>query len=197
MAGCVVCRDEVASLQPVADALPLAAPQYDAPRGLRRRVLSEVRAEARKRQAVERRRLPWPRLAGSRPLAGLAAAAVIALAVVGVVKLASGGSSAVRVIPAQVTASAASAELRLAGGQAELIVHRMPPPGTGHVYEVWLKRGDGPPAPTTSLFGVTSAGSGRVSVPDLHGVSEVLVTPEPDGGSAAPTHAPVIVARLT
>lgn len=198
MAGCVVCRDEVASLQPVADALPLAAPQYPVSRGLRRRVLTEVRADARKRQALERRRLAWPRLTVSRPLAGLAAAAVIALAVVGVVELASGGSGAVRVIRAQVTASAARAELRLAGGQAELIVHRMPPAGAGHIYEVWLKRPSGPPAPTTALFGVTATGSGRVSVPgNLHGVSEVLVTPEPDGGSPAPTHAPVIVARLT
>ena len=39
MASCVVCRDEVASLQQVADVLPMSAPQYDVPRGLRKRVM--------------------------------------------------------------------------------------------------------------------------------------------------------------
>jgi hypothetical protein len=31
---------------------------------------------------------------------------------------------------------------------------------------------------------------------DLKGVSEVLVTPEPLGGSSVPTHAPVIIAQI-
>jgi hypothetical protein len=31
----------------------------------------------------------------------------------------------------------------------------------------------------------------------LRGIREVMVTPEPDGGSPAPTHTPVIVARLS
>ncbi|MDQ6810286.1 MAG: hypothetical protein M3Z95_00110, partial [Actinomycetota bacterium] len=63
---------------------------------------------------------------------------------------------------------------------------------------VWLKRSGRPPTPTTALFDVTAAGAAAVDVPgDLHGVGEVLVTPEPRRGSRAPTHAPVIVARLS
>jgi hypothetical protein len=74
----------------------------------------------------------------------------------------------------------------------------MPQPAKGKIYEVWLKRGARGPAPTNALFSVSTAGSAAVRVPgDLHGVSEVLVTPEPPGGSAIPTHAPVIVARLS
>ena len=32
---------------------------------------------------------------------------------------------------------------------------------------------------------------------NLHGVSQVMVTPEPAGGTLVPTHPPVIVAPLT
>ncbi|MBV8711530.1 MAG: hypothetical protein JOY56_07110, partial [Solirubrobacterales bacterium] len=45
--------------------------------------------------------------------------------------------------------------------------------------------------------GVTTGGAGEVGVAgDLHGVSEVLVTAEPLGGSRVPTTAPVITAQL-
>ena len=47
LSGCAICRDEVATLQRVADALPMAAQQYEVPRGLRRRKRRAVRAEPR------------------------------------------------------------------------------------------------------------------------------------------------------
>ena len=54
------------------------------------------------------------------------------------------------------------------------------------------------PSPTMALFSVTAAGDGQVDVPgSLHGVSLVMVTPEPAGGTKVPTHAPVISASLT
>ena len=196
LATCIFCRDEVAALQPVADALPMAAPQYNAPSGLRRRVLAAARAEARPEPTPDRRRttgfrLPRPALAG-------ALAVVVALAVIGVVNLASGGSSGVRVIPARVTALDASAQLRVTDGRAELVVRHFPPPPAGHIYEIWLQRGNGAPSPTKTLFSVTSSGAGNIGLPEnMSGVSAVLVTPEPAGGSLAPTHAPVIVAPLT
>ncbi len=50
-----------------------------------------------------------------------------------------------------------------------------------------------------ALFSVTAHGDGQVDLPgNLHGVSLVMVTPEPaPGGSTAPTHPPVISASLT
>ncbi len=196
MARCVVCRDEVAALQRVADTLPLAAPEYSVPRGLRHRVLAAARAEPIKGETprpplASRIRLPRPALAG-------ALAVVLAVVAIGVVVVTSGGSSAVRVIPARVTASAASAELRVASGRAELIVRHFPPPPAGHIYEVWLQRGHGAPSPTSTLFSVTSGGAGNIGLTgSLNGVRQVLVTPEPAGGSLAPTHSPVIVAQLS
>src|SRR4051812_32075125 len=46
LAGCDVCRREVAELRMVADTLPLAAPQVAPPPELKERIMSAVRAEA-------------------------------------------------------------------------------------------------------------------------------------------------------
>jgi anti-sigma-K factor RskA len=195
LATCAVCRDEVATLQMVADALPLTAPQLPVPRRLRRGVMSGVRKEQKTARAAARRR-SRPVLARGVVAVGsaFAAAATILVAVV----LTSGGPSGARLVQASVAAPTGSAVVRLAAGHAELIVAHMPQPPAGKIYEVWLERDGQRPSPTSALFGVTSAGAGAADVPgSLHGVSEVLVTPEPLGGSLVPTHAPVIVARLS
>jgi anti-sigma-K factor RskA len=199
LAGCVVCRDELSAFQQAVDLLPVAAPQYPLPRGLRRRVLRELRAERRATPPAGRRRAA-PSLFGiplRRPALAVGVLLCAALATVGGLELASSGSSGVRTIQASVTGSPGRAELRLSRGGAELIVTELAPPPPGHVYEVWLTHGQRPPSPTNVLFSVTSTGSGDVGLPrDLRGVSEILVTPEPLGGSRAPTHEPVIAARL-
>jgi anti-sigma-K factor RskA len=193
---CVVCRDEVAAFQQVVDALPMAAPQQRIPPGVRRRVRRRVRNEPKIAVAPDR---PRRRVrAVLRPAVAGALTIAAALAVVGGLELSSGGSGGVRVIRASVIGLPGSAEIRLRSGRAELIVNRLSPPPAGRIYEVWLKRAQRPPSPTNALFSVTTTGAGDVDVPgDLRGVNEVLVTPEPAGGSRVPTHAPVIVARLT
>jgi len=198
LAGCVVCRDEVAALQLVVELLPMAAPQLAVPRALRRRVLAEVRAARREESPGQARRsrlgLRMPRTRGA--LAGAAAIAAAAAIAVGLVAFLPGSGKARSVI-ARVAYPSASAVVRLQSGHAELIVRHMPAAPRGAIYEVWLKRGARPPAATSALFGVTSAGAAAVDVPgNLRGVSEVLVTPERLGGSLRPTRAPVIVARL-
>jgi anti-sigma-K factor RskA len=199
LASCAVCRDEVSAFQAVADALPLAVPVQPVPRSLKRRVMASVRAEPHPSSPASRR--PWRLTAGfaAFPRPALAAGAlVLAIAVViGGLTLSSGGT-ATRVIQASVAWRPGSAMLRVTGGRGELIVQRMPEPPGGKIYEVWLQRSGGAPAPTSALFSVTSNGSGTVDVPgNLHGVSQVLVTPEPVGGSKVPTHVPVVSARLS
>jgi len=197
---CIVCRDELAAFQQVVDVLPMTAPQYSPSRRLRRRVLRTVRDEPRSAAAPARRQarrggLSW----GSFPRPAMALAVLLVLVVVGVggAVLSSTGAGHTRVIQASVVGTAGSAQLRLRDGQAKLIVNHLPLPPAGHIYEVWLKRADAAPAPTSALFSVTSAGAADVDVPgNLSGVSQVLVTPEPAGGSRVPTHAPVIVAQL-
>src|SRR5581483_5042708 len=110
----------------------------------------------------------------------------------------SGSSTSGRLIHAQVTGASGSAQLRLTSGRGELIVRHFSPPPAGHVYEVWLKAPGANPVPASVLFTVGSGGSADVGLPQsLRGISQVMVTPEPRGGSPAPTHSPVIVAQVS
>ena len=199
--SCAVCREEVAALQVVANALPAAAPQLNAPSELKQRLMASVEAEipagAQSDRSQARRRLAPPTLS-LRPALGLAAAAVvIAVVVIALLSGGGGGSPSTRVVQAQVTAPHASASLRVSGGHAELSIADLPQTEPNRVYEVWVKRA-GAPQPTDALFTVTSKGSATVGVPgSVAGVKEILVTSEPEGGSPAPTRTPVIVASLS
>jgi anti-sigma factor RsiW len=128
--------------------------------------------------------------------AAVAAAVLVALGVAGGVLLSNGPSE--RTVQAQVVtpaAPAARASLTVEGDQATLNVRNFPAPPQGRVYQVWLKRPGRNPDPTDALFDVRD-GSATVEVPGgVKGVDQVLVTDEPDGGSRAPTRAPVVIAQ--
>ncbi len=192
VAECAACREEVAAFEQITSALPDAGAHQEVPRDLRRRVMREVRATPRAATVAP------PRIRATRSwrplMAWGGALAVVLVAVIVAVALNSGGSSGTRVI----RASVGSAELRVAGGHADLIVHRLPAPAVGRIYEMWVQRGSAQPVPTGTLFSTTTRGSASVGVPGgVHGVSAVLVTQEPAGGTPAPTTAPVIVARVS
>jgi anti-sigma-K factor RskA len=197
LAGCAVCRDEVAALRSAADALALAAPQVAVPRALKRRVMAAARASTPAPESRPPRRRARVRMsAGRLAFAGAGSLAITAL-IAGAL-LAGGGSSSTRSLRASVALPSASASLRVSGGRGELELRRMPPAPAGRIYEVWLQRGQGAPQPTSVLFNVTSSGAAVVGVPgDLRRVRAVLVTAERLGGSARPTRAPVIVAHLS
>jgi anti-sigma-K factor RskA len=191
--NCVVCRHELTEFEEIVDALPGAVHQLPAPRGLRRRVLAELRTQAHPSQ--ERRRPRASRVL--RPGVATAWVAALAVACAAVLVLVPGASTT-RTIDARVFGSSGTAELRLSRGHAELIVGHMPQPAPGDIYEVWLQRPHGNPAPTSALFGVTAAGNGVVEVPgNLARVRAVMVTQEPAGGTTVPTGPAVIVAPLS
>ncbi|HUB05120.1 MAG TPA: anti-sigma factor [Solirubrobacteraceae bacterium] len=192
---CPDCQKEVAEFEQITGALPDASVRYEVPKDLRRRVLAEVRAtpkaaaKASGAKASVRPARSWrPALAW-----GGAFAAVLIVAVVLVAALGSGGSGTTTI-----QASTGSAELQITSDRGDLIVHRLPQLPAGRIYEMWEQRGSAAPTPTGTLFAVTRSGSAAVGVPgSLSGVSAVLVTQEPAGGTLAPTSAPVIVARVT
>lgn len=191
LAGCAACQKEVAELEQVTGSLADTTARYAVPRDLRRRVLTEVRAtpKAADHASAPTRRWSMPRIAWG---GAVAAAAVVVIAVVLVIALSGGGSSA-----RTIQASTGSAQLQIADGRADLIVHRLPQLPAGRIYEMWVQRGSTTPTPTGTLFAVTSSGTAAVGVPGgVNGVSAVMVTQEPAGGTPAPTTAPVIVARL-
>ncbi len=198
---CVVCRDELISFQQVADVLPMSAPQHRAPKSLRRHVLAEVDREIA-RQGQGRRRSAWrmmPSLTISRPAFALGAVLAAVVVAVGGLELgSSGGGGATQVFHAQVAGNSASAEVRVTGDHAELVVHHLAPPPAGKIYEVWLARAHQRPQPTSVLFSPTSGGEGDVDVPgDVRGVQQVMVTTEPAGGAKVPALPALITARLT
>jgi anti-sigma-K factor RskA len=201
---CAVCQDEVDALRGVVQALPMAAPQYPAPRRLRRRIIRSVHQE----QAASRRtRGPapadgWaPRQWLSRWSAGqwTGALGVATTAVLVVVALlASTARPPTRLIRAQVTSGPGSAELQVTGNRGELIVHHLGVLPRGRVYEVWLKPAHANPVPADVLFLVTRHGDADVALPrSLRGMSLMMVTAERAGGSPVPTGKPVLVAQLT
>ncbi|MGI8711851.1 MAG: anti-sigma factor domain-containing protein [Solirubrobacteraceae bacterium] len=202
---CVVCRDELGAFQQVVDVLPMSAPPYPAPASLRRSLMHAVDNESRLDPAASDRRNERTRPRRRRftlPRPALAFGAALAVAVVAVV-LALGGSSSSssgprpRVIDAQVTGQG-TASLQLSKGHAELVVHRFAAPPAGQIYEVWLQRGTSTTPAKAPLFDPTGQGDANVDLSgDLRGVSHVLVTREPAGGTSKPTHPPVISAELT
>jgi anti-sigma-K factor RskA len=193
---CTICRDEVEQFTVVVGALPTAVPQYRASRGLRRRLMREVRREPLVAPARQARSAGWsPSALGRRGWAAAGAFSTVAVAAV-VAVLTLGSGAATSVFQAQVN-GAGSAQVRVTNGHAELVVRHMTAPGHRRVYEVWLQSGKSAPVPASVLFGVSASGDADVGLPSkLQGVSAVLVTPEPLGGSPAPTHSPVIVAKL-
>jgi len=220
MATCAHCREDVASLRLVADALPLAVPPVAPPPQLRDRLMETVRAEAdvlsaagpaadkpqRQPQPTRRRRFAF---SSGRPLALAGAVGALVLGVA--LGLGIGAATnddqtktqtvvQVRTVQARVDTVAAprgTAVIVLRDGVATLRVRGLPAPPPGKVYEVWLlRRGAQAPSPTDALFSVSTRGSGRVALPSVQGVEAVLVTAEPDGGSQAPTSQPFINAAL-
>jgi anti-sigma-K factor RskA len=204
LAACAACREEVAQLQGVTDALAIAVPRAQAPADLRARLMAVVGGEAELLRAAghdadrpTRARPLWR----WRLLPALAATGALAAGVlIGALAINTGSGQQTRVIQATVLAPAghdATAALRKVDSHVELQVTGMPAPALGRIYEVWLKRGSQSPIPTDALFSVTGRGDGTVGVPgDLRGVSKVMVTEEPLGGSLKPTRSPVIVASV-
>jgi hypothetical protein len=204
LAGCSVCGAEIAQLQAAADALALGVPRRLAPESLRARIMATAHSEAELLKAAGHeadRPAPAEPAWRRRFVPALAAAAALAAGLlIGAFAINTGSTierTRTQVIRAVVVAPGhnASAELRKVGSHLELVVEGLPAPPRGRIYEVWLERGTQAPAPTDALFSVTNRGQGTVGVPGyVHGVSKILVTDEPLGGSPKPTRNPIIVA---
>ena len=212
--SCTECREDVEFLRVASDALPVSVEQLNAPPALKHSIMSVVTREAELLRAAgpEADRAPAPaptrrerRWWGFVPRSGLALAASVLLIVGGVTGWLlsdEGGPVPARTVVADTTfpgAPDAQASLLVREEHSTLVTQKLPRPGAGRVYQVWLQRKGVPaPEPTDALFRVSKDGSASVDVPgSMKDVEAVLVTAEPDGGSDAPTSDPVIAASLT
>ncbi len=211
LATCPVCRDQVEDLRMATEALALLAPPVVAPENLRARVMHVVEQEAallraagpeadmpRATAAAPRRRrfsLDWL----MKPAFALPAA-VLLLAIGAIAGLAGreGPDPGTRItsVRAEVNAKAApnaKVHLQVGPGGATLVAENLPEPPRGRVYQVWVKRPDIDPEPTSTLFMPRKDGSAAAAVPgSLDGVDAVLVSHEPPGGSPKPTSQPIL-----
>jgi hypothetical protein len=208
---CPECRSEVASLQVVADVLPMAAPQVVPPPALKGRIMAVVSSEAELLAAAgpEADRVParrdgdrtgffgWLGRVSPVPATVLATGILAVGVLVGV--LATGGDSEdTTTFKASGPTGAQVALVVKNGEHGQLKFHNMTAPPSGRVYQVWLVTGKESPRPTHALFSVSHDGTATVDIPEsVKGTDQVLVSDEPPSGSDAPTGKVVASAKLT
>jgi anti-sigma-K factor RskA len=193
--GCELCRSDLAALRPVVQALPETADQVDPPPELKRRIMAAVEADVAARAPAPARREDRLAFLRVRPAPALAAACVLLVAGLGIgIGITGDGGGDPRTVTGQVAAVNATAVLEMDDDHGRLLLDGMPDPPRDRVWQVWIVRGEGAdPQPTDALFTVGRNGRASVDVPgDMSGVTQVLVSHEPLGGSEAPTSDPAV-----
>ena len=190
LAGCDECQEEVVRLRPAAEALPGSVVQLEPPPGLKKRLMAEVEADARRERP--RRRFAIPRVPR---LAFAAATLVLGLAIgFGVAQL--GGDEDTRTVGVTVAKAMpqAGGTLEIASGSATLRLHDMPDLGAARVYQVWYQHGER--LVPTRTFEVGRDGRGDVDLPSVDDTDAVYVTREARGGATVPSENPIVRVRL-
>jgi anti-sigma factor RsiW len=192
LATCERCRDELAQLTEAASALAWAVESPPPPPELRTRILARNVVPLRPRRRV------WP-----------AAAAVAACAAVGLGIWAATLSRSLDRERAHASALAIAADpssrqvdLRgrdgtLAvspGGEAVLVVSKLPAAPAGMTYEAWVIPAGGTPQPAGTFDGGGTMTMVELEMPVPAGAT-VAATMEHDGGADAPTSKPFLSAR--
>jgi anti-sigma-K factor RskA len=191
LAGCEECRMELEWLRPAAQLLPESVERVEPPRELRGRLMEQVRSEVDTAQAAPRAR-GWSIGGWSlSPVAGLAALALVVAAVgaymIGNRGSGEGGATTVVTgrspgVTAEMVSQGESGTLRLAN------LHQLPP---DKVLQAWVRRGERVVSAKT-LFVPNPDGTASATIDDMDGVSTVMVTAEPRGGSTQPTSPPIV-----
>jgi anti-sigma factor RsiW len=211
LADCPRCQEELRWLSPAVRALPEAVEPQAPPPELKRRLMAEVRAdaaaEARRARGEERRERAESRaglgewLRGLnvgglswKPLAGLALAILVIAGGVGYA-VGTGGGAGAHTTEIEPGANGIAAKVVTEGGRGELQLAGVKPLRKGRVLEAWVER-DGIVEAVPALFAPDHAGRASTTIEDMSGVSVVMVTREPEGGTKKPTTAPIVEVPL-
>lgn len=192
--GCAECRAELVWLRPAVNLLPETAESVEPPAELRERIVGQARSEARPAKAARARR---PLFRSWRPVVGLATVALVLAAVAGYAIRAgeSGDGGSATTVATAGRAPGVTAKMIGEGdaGTLKLANVRQLPPD--RVLEAWIRR-DGQVTPVRSLFVPDSDGRASTTIPNTRGVEVVMVTAEPQGGSASPTSVPIVTLKM-
>lgn len=193
LADCEECRTELEWLRPAVQLLPESVERVEPSPRLREGLMAQVRSEVKNAPASpDRARRGRVRGWGLRPLAGLAAVVLVAAAVTAYVigsGDSDGGSQTTTVaaghapgVTAEIVSQGESGTLHLAN------LHQLPP---DEVLQAWVER-EGRVESAKTLFVPNADGTASAPIDDMDGVTTVMVTAEPRGGSAQPTSAPIV-----
>jgi anti-sigma-K factor RskA len=208
LADCKRCQEELRWLAPAVGALPEAVERHAPPPELKVRLMKEVRADAAaeaKRAKAEQRReraearggfgewlgglhiggLTW------KPLAGMALAILVIAGGIGFAVGTGGGSGAHTTEVPAVADNGVGAKVITEHDKAELHLTGVKPLPKNKVLEAWVER-EGVIEAVPALFAPDHAGRASTVIESMKGVSAVLVTREPAGGSKKPTTEPFV-----
>ncbi len=171
--------------------LPESVERVEPPGELRGRLMEQVRAEAASAQAPSRGRRRSIGGWSLRPAVGLAAL-VLVVAAVAAYAIGSGsgdGGNTTTVVSGH--SPGVVAQMVRDGGSGTLHLtnlHQLP---RDQVLQAWVQRGKQVESAKT-LFVPNPDGTASATIDDMNGVSTVMVTAEPRGGSVQPTSAPIV-----
>jgi anti-sigma-K factor RskA len=201
---CQRCQEELRWLAPAVRALPEAVEPQTPPPALKVRLMAEVRADAeadeRRARAEERHEraaagggfsgwLGGLRIGGLtwKPLAGLALVILVVAGGIGYAVGNGGGNAQTHTweLKAEENAGIAAKVVR-EGEKGEVHLTGLEPLPKGKVLEAWVER-EGKVEAVPALFAPDKAGNASTTIENLNGVTIVMVTREPAGGSKTPT----------
>jgi anti-sigma-K factor RskA len=204
LATCKRCQEELRWLSPAVQALPEAVERHAPPPELKMRLMAEVRDDAKRARADERREraasrggfgtwlrdlnvggLTW------KPLAGLALAILVIAGGVGYAVGTGGSSGGADTTEVPVAANGIGAKVITEDDRGELHLTGVEQLPEGKVLEAWVLRGKAV-EPVPALFSPDHEGNASTTIENMKNVSAVLVTREPAGGTKVPTTKPIV-----
>lgn len=206
LAGCLICRRELAAYESSTAELAHAAPSLAPSPQVKERLMARVQAVRPRRPAPVASR-PW--LERLLPAWGLASVIlVIALGALNLLLwqrfnkmdafLSPGGMRAVPLSPVEAASPATGFVLVSADGdEGALVVDGLPPLGEAQQYQLWLIRDGKRTSGAVFSTDENSYGGTRIRAPEsLLSYSAVGITIEPAGGSPQPTGTQVLAGIL-
>jgi anti-sigma-K factor RskA len=196
LAGCAECEEELERLRPAVQVLPETVERVDAPPALRGRLMEQVRSEAGGSQAAPAARRSPRRPLGLRPLAGLATLALVLAAIAGYAISNSGSDGAGTTTVFSGHSPGVTAEMVRDGETGTLRLANLQQLPAGKVLQAWVQRGQ-QVVSAKALFVPNSDGTATATIDGMQGVSTVMVTAEPRGGSVQPSSAPIVSVAIS
>lgn len=203
LAECDRCRAHLRWLEPALQVLPESVERIEPRKGVRDRLMAEVRADAKRAQAGAHERSGFRRIAGWlggsaygwKPAAALAAVALLAVAIVGYEVGSNDSGDAPPVVLTQEEPSGIDVRMTSDDEGGTLKLEGVEPLPDDRVLEAWVQR-EGEVEAVPALFVPNHEGKASTVIEDMDGVEVVMVTREPEGGSETPTSDPIVTMEV-